>query len=243
MSHFFIEDVNDNLPDERTPKTNLGCESEFGFVTNDFRKSGNSTSLETISKKHIVSRNKLYEKERWISLSNKEKRRKWYWAKNSPQAKAVMAMEKDFKEQIKGVQLMASRAKENLKQKKVEGLLKVLEECKKHGGPLCPADIHKLDELNEKQIQLEASYLKKTIAPQIRFKRKVDGKFLKFTTKELMNQIKDAVKPSFRPREDIDTMINSALSIESQGIPVGTVAWWTNELGEGKIGVLIDDTC
>ena len=62
------------------------------------------------------------------------------------------------------------------------------------------------------------------------------------------------MKPSFRPSEDIDTMINSALSIESHGtpsknesnktvnlIPVGTVAWWTNELGEGKIGVLIDD--
>ena len=92
MSQFFVEDVNDNMPDERTPKINLGCESEFGCVTNDFRKSGNSTSLETISNKHIVKRNKLFEKERWKSLSDKEKRRKWKWAKNSPQAKCVMAM-------------------------------------------------------------------------------------------------------------------------------------------------------
>ena len=50
-----------------------------------------------------------------------------------------------------------------MKRKKVEGLLKVLEECKKHGGPLCRAAVYKLDELNEKEIQLEASYLKKQL--------------------------------------------------------------------------------
>ena len=72
-----------------------------------------------------------------------------------------MARGKDFMEQVKSVELMATKAKEKMNRKKVEGLLKVLEECKKHGGPFCPADVYKLDKLNEKEIQLEASYLKK----------------------------------------------------------------------------------
>ena len=41
---------------KKTPKTNLGCESEFGHVTNDLSKSGGS--LSTISDKHTVARNK-----------------------------------------------------------------------------------------------------------------------------------------------------------------------------------------
>lgn len=44
----------------KPPHTNLGCESEFGFVTNDFKEKGGSTSLATISDKHIVARNKIY---------------------------------------------------------------------------------------------------------------------------------------------------------------------------------------
>ena len=55
-----------------------------------------------------------------------------------------------------------TKKRELLQIKKVEGLLKVLEECKKHGA-LCLTDVYKLDELNEKEIQLEASYLKKRL--------------------------------------------------------------------------------
>ena len=77
MSKNFYEDLNEDMPNEKTPKTNLGCESEFAHVTNDFRKSGGSTSLATISDKHTVARNKLFDKERWQNLSNKEKRIKW----------------------------------------------------------------------------------------------------------------------------------------------------------------------
>jgi len=69
--------------------TNLAAESEFATLDNDIRKLGGSTSLQTISDKHVIARNKLYLKDRWIELSEKEKSAKWKWARNSEQAKAV----------------------------------------------------------------------------------------------------------------------------------------------------------
>lgn len=156
MSNFFLDGDDEDIPDEKTPKTNLGCESEFGHVTNDLRKSGGSTSLsivERYSNKHIVGRNwgrnKYYENERWESLSSKEKRTKWKWASNSPQAKQVMAMEKEFTEQVKAVGVLAVKAKENAKRKKDEKVMQILEECKMHGGPLTVADIEKIDTLSD----------------------------------------------------------------------------------------------
>ena len=53
-----------------TPLTNLGCESEFGMVGNNFKHPGGGTNLKTVSDKLVVSRNA-----------------KWKWASNSAEAK------------------------------------------------------------------------------------------------------------------------------------------------------------
>ena len=76
MSPFFNESApEEDKPDaiiEQAPQTNLGCESEFGFVTNDFKQEGGSTSLATISNKHVIQRNKLYEKNGGFSSPKKK---------------------------------------------------------------------------------------------------------------------------------------------------------------------------
>ena len=51
-------------------------------------------------------------------------------------------------------------------------MLTNLAECKKHGGPLTAFDIKCIDDLNYHQVLLETGYLKKTIAPNIKIKRK-----------------------------------------------------------------------
>ena len=192
----------------------------------------------------------------------KEKRAKWKWASNSPQAKLIKAMEKDFMDQVKAVEVMAVKAKENAKRKKDEKVMEILEECKLHGGPLTLADIERIDVLDDDQVTAEASYLKKTMAPNIRFKRKVDNKFIKFTTEELRQQIKDAIKPTFDQAEDLGTLINKVLCDEDmltgtsgaetaadvasssgvQTVAVGTVGWWSNTLEEEKVGVLVEES-
>ena len=73
----------------QTPRTNLGCESEFSYGDMDLKRAGGSTSLKTISDKHVIKRNALYKKSVWTTLSTEEKRKKWRWASTSPQAKKV----------------------------------------------------------------------------------------------------------------------------------------------------------
>ena len=67
--------------------TNLGCEGEFACADNDLRKTDGAVSIETISNRHIVARNKLHLKDRWERLSKLEKKEQWHWAKNSKEAK------------------------------------------------------------------------------------------------------------------------------------------------------------
>ena len=76
----------------QTPKTNLGCEGEFSHGDMDLKRAGGSTSLKTVSDKHVIKRNAFYAKSKWTSLSVEEKRRKWRWASASPQAKKVRVL-------------------------------------------------------------------------------------------------------------------------------------------------------
>ena len=49
-----------------------------------------------------------------------------------------------------------------------------------HGGPLTAASIGRLEELGEKEIRMEAEFLKHTVAPELRLRHRVvqpDGKY------------------------------------------------------------------
>ena len=54
---------------------------------------------------------------------------------------------------------------------------------------------------------LEAKYLKKTIAPNIRFKRKIEKKFVNFTIEEIKSQIRDIIKHQTHDTSDLDINI------------------------------------
>ena len=91
----------------QAPLTNLGYEQEFAHGDNDLKKSGGSTTLTTISNKHIVKQNALYKKEKWKNLTDEEKREKWRWASGSTQAKMVKQLESEFKEKLKALKKVA----------------------------------------------------------------------------------------------------------------------------------------
>ena len=90
--------------------TNLGAESEFATLDNDLRKVGGSTSLNTISNKHVIAKNELFKKKRQIFLSQKEKEAKWNWARNSDQAKLIKIKEEEFWSKIQSVKKDAYQA-------------------------------------------------------------------------------------------------------------------------------------
>ena len=75
MSFYSEENPNISEKVDLDPSTNCGAESEFAAIGNDLKQSGGSTSLSTISDRHLISRNKLFEKEAWKVKSQEEKRR------------------------------------------------------------------------------------------------------------------------------------------------------------------------
>ena len=187
MQFYKVDNINEEVVAKmrQAPGTNLGSEGEFAHGDNDLRRCGGSTSLKTVSDKHVIKRNALYTKEKWTLLSEQQKRRKWRWAAGSPEAKKVKALEAEFRARIRSVQQLAFEGKARAKAKINMKLMENLEACKKHGGPVTAEDIHKLDSLSYEELVSEVGHLKKTIAPQLRFKRKVEKKMIDFDGEEL----------------------------------------------------------
>jgi hypothetical protein len=80
---------------------------------------------------------------------------------------------------IKVVAAKALALKENKKRKtpKNKQTTEALEKCKDHGGPVTEKDIEKIEKLNEKELKQEISYLRLTVAPNIRQRSKEEGNF------------------------------------------------------------------
>ena len=107
--------------------------------------------------------------------------------------------------------------KAELKTKKQPRVLKLLETCKCHQGPVTPNSVVRLQHLIEKEILSEISYLIATIAPDIlqmrRVKVHVNGKFkrVRFSVEELRQSIRNAVKPESDLGADIDVLLSNVL--------------------------------
>ena len=130
-------------------------------------------------------------------MSKEERDEKWRWAHGSEQAKTVRKMEGEFREELESLQKLPYEEKMVKKQelkRKVE--LDCLGKCKEHGGPITLNEVGKLDSMTYDQVLLEVKFLKKTNAPQLRIKRKIDRKFVNYTKDQLVQQIKDVLKPS-----------------------------------------------
>ena len=242
------------------PITNLGCEGEFSTVGNDFKHAGGSTSLKTVSNKHMISRNKLFDKDRWIKLSEYQKRAKWKWSTSSNEAKVVRKMEEEFVKRVEAVEKLALQRKTIDKNKIHQKLTDNIKRCKEYGGPLTQESIEKIHSLSFEQVKDEAGFLKKTTAPNIRYKRKINGKMVDFTFDELKQQVIDAIKPAKSSTSNVDDLLKGIFqsiadkeepakagnpSVEvapKPGHPVDLLGWWQGPLGEMYLGLVVDET-
>ena len=192
-----------------TPLTNSGCESNFGDVTETLKRTGGSTSLEKLSDMHMVKKNKFFESTEWHDLSDQDKKLRWREARSGKKCKDIKKIGEEFLKKVEGTKAMAAESRKIKKMKKNERSLKLLEDCKKHGGPVRLNNISKLDELSEKELVLEVSYLRTTIAPNIRQKRKdkESGKFINFTKSELISQIRNVIHPTNDLSKDLNSLL------------------------------------
>ena len=198
------------------PLTNLGCESEFAKFDNRIRASGGSTSIETLSKKNIVLTNKYLVDSGFSAQTQEEKLKQWSWARSSKEANDVKKLQKDFLATVQATKKIALIKKEKLKLEQALKLMKKLDVCKSHGGPVTPSCIDILESLTYAQLLAEVGYLRQTTAPDIRQMRrvKVDGKhkMVKFSEHELKTSIKNASKPEEDVHENIVTLLNDAFN-------------------------------
>ena len=236
---------------EEAPLTNSGCESNFAQLDLECRRvGGGQTTLQTMSNRHIVKTNQYISSEDWKHMEAELKNRAWKDARSSSQAKIVRSMQKEFLDKVKSAEALANQEKIRKKLKKNEKCLKLLDEVKQHGGPVSPNDLHKLDDLSEAEVLKEVRYLRMTIAPNIREKRKVENKFVKYTKSELIEQIKSVLRPESEELGNVETLLkNFAKDLQNteqvQDLPGGedelinTVALFEGPLGERKIGVVL----
>ena len=92
-------------------------------------------------------------------------------------------MEAEFQERIFGILQLAFEEKIKTKKRLTKQVLEDLEKCKAHEEPITEKDIHKLDKMTYDELIHVVRYLKRTIAPQLRFKRNVEGKMVKYEGK------------------------------------------------------------
>ena len=201
---------------KHAPLTNLGCESEFSRLDHRIKASGGSTSIQAHSRKNMVVSSGILVNSEFECKTSDEWKLKWNWVRGSKEVNKVKSLEEDFLAEVRVANKLAIHKKEELKKKKTSKTLAVLERCKKHGGPMTPASLNLLPKLNGKQLLDEISYLRLTVAPDIRQMRRIkdgDGKYKmqKFTITELKTSIKNALKPEGNVSSDIDNLLLNAM--------------------------------
>jgi hypothetical protein len=101
--------------------------------------------------------------------------------------------------------------------------------------------------MNEKELKLEISYLRLTVAPNIRQRSKEEGNF---SVEKLQIQIRNAIKPVTDMSKNIDALLNFFFSsqiptIEQERTPTeahkpGLLGWWDGPLEERRVGIVLD---
>ena len=87
------------------------------------------------------------------------------WARTSEEAKKAMELH------VKIMKAIAVSARKAAKEKKVRRALKLGAECHNHGGPVTANNLELLNTLDEKKIILEVSYLKATVATELKLRK------------------------------------------------------------------------
>ena len=157
--------------------------------------------------------NRLLTDPPFSELGSTEKQQKWKWARTSENVAAVKAIEANYLQTVKmsKKKKMALLKKEELKRRKTQRTMKLLDTCGNHHGPVTQESILLVDTPIEKELTSEIGYLKATVAPDIRQMRrlKVDGKFkmMKCPCDELRQSIKNAIKPESNLSNDIDALL------------------------------------
>ena len=155
-------------------------------------------------------------------------------------------------ETVKAMKAVLLAEKEKNKIGKQAKALKLLEECKDWGGPVTEKSVHTLNELDEKQLLVKVRYLRASVAPNIREKRKEGNKMIKFDKAQLIDQIKNVINPVSNECQDVEGILSCIFKVQennenefesgdvpSEGLIPGVVGQFEGPLSESKVGVVV----
>ena len=158
------------------------------------------------------------------------------WSRNSREAKLVKAKGKEYLEKVKAAVNLELDAKAEKKKRKIKKALDLLAELKKNKGPVTSDDIDRLNTMSTEELLDQITYLRYTIAPNIRQKRKVGNKFEQLSDDELRLQITDVLKPMENIADDMNELIVNALSAEPENSE-NVLPTIPDDSNIGKIGI------
>ena len=75
------------------------------------------------------------------------------FSRKSPKVKRYNELNQQFLQHVQIVRKQAMIAKKALKQKKLERMVKLINDCRPHGGPVTCASIDQLDQLTMQQLK------------------------------------------------------------------------------------------
>ena len=197
--------------------TNLGCENRMAQFDKMVKFSGGSAPVSTLSNKQVVATNKYLLQD---NLDDPEVcKEEFKWAKHSKEANIVNELQKQYFEKVKATKNLALKAKEKAKQKKVQRACHLLSQCRQHYGPIALDNIDLLDSLDEKQIILEATYLKATVAKEIKLKKRVKEldtdkfRMVKLPLEQIKQSILNVIKPQNDVSENVEYLLSKYFSL------------------------------
>ena len=203
---YFDDDAGENELLQFAPLTNLGCESEVAALDVRLKVSGGTTTIQTLSNKTVVKTNKYLEHKDLLDLSPGEKALAWRIARTGEDAMQVRALLRDFTSTVAmGREAMVDKRKK-AKRKKALRLVKLIEVCKEHGGPVERKSIGILDALEEKQVLAEMSVLR-AMGSDVKSKRKVQSGGKSFFQTFGLRQLKDTVRQAVAPTNEVNLSV------------------------------------
>ena len=201
----FFTDDSQTSSLENVPLTNSCSESNFGKLNHALNQTaGSFVDLKNVSNRNIIQGQSS------SNLTSAEKLAAKIWSRRSPEAKEYKKLVKEYQQKVKNSQELLVLAKKEKKRIKMEKAYKLLDQCKVHGGPISPDNLEHLDNLTEKQLILEIRYLRITVAPNIRERRKLrSGKFERMAIDELKNQIVNVLNPPVGNMKDLNNLFKN----------------------------------
>lgn len=198
---------------KHAPLTNLECESEFAKLNKRIRISGGSTSVTTPSCRNVVSMNGLLVDFSFESKTDSERKQSWKWTRCSEEVLRVKKLEADFLAIVKVTKKLVLMKREDIKKRKTQKTMHQIDIWKQHGGPATPNSLDILEHLTKKSAIGEVSYLRLTIAPDIRQMRRVtaaEGRYRmeKFGLDELKTSNRNVLKPESCVTMDLNNFLN-----------------------------------